>query len=56
MAQVVQNSCGVSILEDTLKPGHGPGQLALGGPVCAGRWMKRPRGVFQPLSLCSSET
>lgn len=34
MAQVVQNSCKVSILEDTLKPSeHGPGQLALGGPV-----------------------
>jgi len=36
LAQVAQRGCGVSNLEDILKPsGHGPGQLALGGPARA---------------------
>lgn len=53
MPQVVQNSCGVSLLEDSLKPSrHGLGQLALGGPVSAGRLTKRHRGALQPLPFC----
>ena len=35
LAQVAQGGCGVSFLGDVQKPfGHGPGQVAVGGPVC----------------------
>jgi len=34
LAQVAQRGCRVSILEGIQKPsGHGPGQLAIGGPA-----------------------
>ena len=50
LAQVAQDSCGVSIPGDTEKlSGHGPGQPALCGPASAGGLdQMTSRGLFQP--------
>lgn len=49
-AQVAQGDCGASILGHTQKlSGHGPRQLAVGGPVwVAGLEELTSRGHFQP--------
>ena len=56
LAQVAQRGCGVSLLGDIQKPsGHGPGQLALGGPAWAGVLLDQmtSRGPSQPPPLCN---
>lgn len=56
LAQVVQRTCGVSILGDIEKlSGYSPGQLALVSPISAGELVKvTSRGPFQPNLLYDS--
>ena len=56
-AQAAQGGCGISTHGDIQKPsGHGPGQLAQGGPAWAeGLDQMTSRGPFQPQPFCDSD-
>lgn len=56
LAQVIQGGCGVSNLGGIQKPpGHGPGQVALGGPAWAQELDQiTSRGRVQAQLLCES--